>query len=449
MTRFLYALAWLIAAPLIPVRLWWRGRKQPGYRARVGERFGRYGRDETRGGPPGSGTRGGPHETVPRIWIHAVSVGETRAAVPLVDAFAASHPGHRILLTHMTPTGWATGEEVFGDRVERAWLPYDLGFATRAFVRHWRPEIGVILETEIWPRLLQACADAGVPVALANARLSPRSARRYGRFPGLARWAFRNLALVAAQTEDDARRFSGLGARAVSVTGNVKFDLEVPGDIAERGAHLRSLLGAARPVWVAGSTREGEEALLLDALAGVPPGVLLVIVPRHPQRFDEVAALARARGLEPARRSAGQAVQGTTRVVVGDTMGEMLAYYAAADVVLMGGSFLEYGSQNLIEACALGRPVIIGRHTYNFEQAAEGAIDAGAAVRVEDAGAAMKVALEITRDAARRNAMGENARAFVQAHRGAAARLMERLEAMRSGREIGPRPNAAQGRPPG
>ncbi len=205
MTRFLYALAWLIAAPLALVRLGWRGRSQPGYRARVAERYGRY----------------SPAPDVARIWIHAVSVGETRAAAPLVEALAASHPAHRILLTHMTPTGWATGEELFGDRVERAWLPYDLGFATRAFVRHWRPEMGVILETEIWPRMLQSCADGGIPVALANARLSERSARRYARFPALTRWAFGNLALVAAQTEDDARRFTALGARAVTVTGNV------------------------------------------------------------------------------------------------------------------------------------------------------------------------------------------------------------------------------------
>jgi 3-deoxy-D-manno-octulosonic-acid transferase len=422
MTRFLYALAWLLAAPLIPLRLWWRGRRQPGYLARIGERFGRY----------------DPAPAVPRIWIHAVSVGETRAAVPLVEALAARHPGHRILLTHMTPTGWATGVEVFGDRVERSWLPYDLGFATRAFLRHWRPEIGVILETEVWPRLLQECADARVPVALANARLSDRSARRYARVPSLARWAFGNLALVAAQTEHDARRFAALGARDVSVTGNVKFDLEVPADTLERGANLRALLGAARPVWVAGSTREGEEALLLEALAAIPAEVLLVIVPRHPQRFAEVAALARSRGFEPARRSMGEAVRARTRVVVGDTMGEMLAYYAAADLVLMGGSFLEYGSQNLIEACALGRPVIVGRHTYNFEQAAEGAIAAGAAIRVEDVAAAMREAMAITRDLVRRDCMGESGRTFVQAHRGAAARLVECVEALRASRARGP-----------
>jgi 3-deoxy-D-manno-octulosonic-acid transferase len=412
MTRLAYALAWWIAAPLAVLRLYWRARKLPGYAERIGERFGRY----------------EPAPAVPRIWIHAVSVGETRAAAPIVEALAARHPGHRILLTHMTPTGRATGVELFGDRVERAWLPYDMAFAARRFVRHFRPELGVILETELWPRLLEECAGARIPVVLANARLSERSARRYARFPAIARWALGGLAAVAAQTEADARRLRELGAAQVEVTGNVKFDLEVPAGNAERGAGLRRLFGERRPVWVAGSTREGEEALLLDALASMPPEVLLVIVPRHPQRFEEVAALASARGFGVHRRSAESPVPREARVVVGDTMGEMLAYYAAGDVVLMGGSFLEYGSQNLIEACATARPVIFGRHTYNFEQAAEGALAAGAGLRVEDAAGAMAAALELTRDAARRRGMGENASRFVESHRGATRRLLERLE---------------------
>ncbi len=412
MTRLAYALAWWLAAPFVLARLYWRARSLAGYRNRLAERFGRY--DAAAPGP--------------RIWLHAVSVGETRAAAPIVEALAPRYPRHRILLTHMTPTGRATGEEVFGDRVERAWLPYDLGFAVRGFVRHFRPDMGIVLETEIWPRLLEECARAGFPVVLANARLSERSARRYARFPALTRWALSNLAGIAAQTEADARRFTALGALDVAVTGNVKFDLDVPAGVAARAAELRALLGEGRAVWVAGSTREGEEALLLDAFAAMPPEALLVIVPRHPQRFDEVAGLARARGLEPARRSGATPVPAATRVVVGDTMGEMLAYYGAADVVLMGGSFLEYGSQNLIEPCALGKPVIFGRHTYNFEQAAEGALAAGAALRVEDARAAMAAALELTRDGTRRVRMGDCARVFVAAHRGAAARLAAWLE---------------------
>jgi 3-deoxy-D-manno-octulosonic-acid transferase len=413
MMRLVYALAWTIAAPLAVLRLHWRARKLPGYAKRIRERFGRY----------------DPAPDAPRIWIHAVSVGETRAAAPIIEALAARHPGHRILLTHMTPTGRATGEEIFGDRVERAWLPYDLALAVRNFVRHFRPELGIVMETELWPRLLEECAAHGVPVVLANARLSERSRRRYARFPGFARWALANLAAVAAQTEADASRLTSLGARDVVVTCNVKFDLDVPAGIEARARALRELLGESRPVWVAGSTREGEEALLLDAFAAVPPEVLLVIVPRHPQRFAEVAQAAAARGFATARRSDAVAAGEGVRVVVGDSMGEMLAYYGAADVVLMGGSFLEYGSQNLIEACALGRPVIFGRHTWNFEQAAEGAMAADAALRVEDAAGAMAAALALTRDPERRSRMGQNASRFVEAHRGATLRLVERLDA--------------------
>jgi 3-deoxy-D-manno-octulosonic-acid transferase len=414
MTRFLYGLAWLVLAPLAVLRLAWRSRRQRGYLAHVAERFGTY--------PPISPAR--------RIWIHAVSVGETRAAAALVDALAASHPRHRILLTHMTPTGRATGEELFGGRVEQAWLPYDQGFAARRFLAHYRPELGIILETEIWPRLIEECARAGVPVVLANARLSARSARRYGRFPALVRWAFSNLSGIAAQTQTDAQRFAALGAHDVTVTGNVKFDLTVSETQLILGREFRARFGPQRRVWVAGSTREGEEALLLDAFAQLPVAaeVLLVIVPRHPQRFDDVAAMALSRGFATERRSDARPVAAATRVVVGDSMGEMLAYYAAADLVLMGGSLLPFGSQNLIEACALGKPVIVGPHTYNFEEAAESAIHAGAAVRVKDARAALELAAELTRDDSRRAAMGEKGRAFVDAHRGAVPRLMAWLD---------------------
>ena len=410
MTRFLYGLAWLVLAPLAVLRLAWRSRRQSGYLAHLAERFGTY--------PPVSPAR--------RIWIHAVSVGETRAAAPLIAALACSHPGHRILLTHMTPTGRAAGAGHFEGRVDQAWLPYDRGFAARRFLAHYRPELGIILETEIWPRLLEECARARVPVVLANARLSARSARRYARFPALARWAFSNLSGIAAQTQADAERFVALGAHGVAVTGNVKFDLAVPDAMRALGHEFRSRFGAERRVWVAGSTREGEEALLLDAFAQLPasPDVVLVIVPRHPQRFDEVAAMAAARGFATARRSDAGPASTQIRVVVGDSMGEMLAYYAAADVVIMGGSLLAFGSQNLIEACALGKPVIVGPHTYNFEEAAESAIHAGAAVRVKDAREALEFAARLTRDEERRLAMGGKGRAFVEAHRGAVGRLV-------------------------
>lgn len=423
MTRLAYAALWLAAIPFVLLRLAWRSRRQRGYLEAVPERFGAY----------------APSPAGPRIWIHAVSVGETRAAAPIVEALARRHPAHRILVTHMTPTGRATGVELFGDRVERAWLPYDVGFAARRFLAHYRPQFGILLETEIWPRLLEECARAGVPVVLANARMSARSARRYARFPAFTRWALANLSGIAAQTAVDAQRLRALGARAVEVTGNVKFDLALPEDILRRGEEFRARFGASRALWVAGSTREGEEAELLAAFAAMDadPAALLVIVPRHPQRFDEVAAAARARGFVTARRSEGGDVAPDVRILVGDSMGEMLAYYAAADVAIMGGSLLPYGSQNLIEPCALGRPVIVGPHTYNFEEAAGGAIHAGAALRVRDAREALAAAAELSRDTARRERMGESARAFVAAHRGAVDRLMAWLDATLSVRGNG------------
>jgi 3-deoxy-D-manno-octulosonic-acid transferase len=413
MIRALYAALWMLVAPLAVARLAWRARRQPGYLQDLAERFGRY-----RQGGPG-----------PWIWIHAVSVGETRAAALLASALMARFPGHRLLLTHMTPTGRATGIELFGDGAERAWLPYDMAFAVRGFVRHYRPRVGVIMETEVWPRLLEETRRAGVPTVLANARLSERSRRRYARLPRLSTWAFSNLDGVAAQTGADARRFEELGAAPVAVLGNVKFDLTVPPAMESLARELRARWGASRPVWVAGSTREGEEELLLDAFARMPPGPVLVLVPRHPHRFDAVASMAAARGLEAARRSAGKFLPQGVRVVIGDSMGEMLAYYGAADVVVMGGSLLEYGSQNLIEACAMGKPVIVGPHTFNFEEAADGAIAAGAALRVGDAAAALDLAASLSADRMRREAMGEAAAAFVATHRGAVERLADWIAA--------------------
>lgn len=422
--RATYGLLWVAAVPFILARLAWRARKLPGYLDRVGERFGHY----------------DPAAPGPRIWVHAVSVGETRAAAAIVEALAARYPTHRILLTHMTPTGRAAGHEIFGDRVERAWLPYDIGFATRRFFAHFHPEFGIVLETELWPRLLEEAAGAGIPVVLANARLSERSARRYARFPAIARWALEGLAGIAAQTPADAARFVALGAPPPAVTGNVKFDLAVPDDASARGAALRAQFGAERQVWLAGSTREGEEALLLDAFVAQPrpPDVLLVLVPRHPQRFEEVARLAEGRGLRTARRSDARPAGPETQVVVGDSMGEMLAYYAASDIVLMGGSFLEYGSQNLIEPCAMGKPVIVGPSTFNFEQAADGAIASGGGLRVPDAATAMAAARALSEDEPRRARMGAAARRFVEGHRGAVARLMAWLgEALAASRGPG------------
>jgi 3-deoxy-D-manno-octulosonic-acid transferase len=421
MTRLLYSIMWWLALPAVLARLWWRGRKEPGYRRRLGERLGFYGRRL-------------PEQLT--IMVHAVSVGETRAAEPLIEALLAEWPGCRILLTHMTPTGRATGQALFahhGARVVQSYLPYDTGFMVGRFLRHFAPRAVILMETEVWPNLIAGCAAHQVPVALVNARLSERSLRRGQRFGGLMTGAARALTLVAAQTEADAARIGSLGAPEVRVTGSIKFDVVPPAAALETGAWLRAQVGE-RPVLLCASTREGEEALILDAwqrMAARPQGMLLALVPRHPQRFDDVARLAEAQGLTVRRRSQlGQGLEaglGEADVLLGDSMGEMFAYYAACDCAFIGGSLLPLGGQNLIEACALGTPVLVGAHTFNFAQATEEAVAAGAALRVNDADELLRQAASLLGDAPQRTAMGERALAFAGHHRGATARTVELL----------------------
>ena len=407
--RLLYTLLLYLLLPYIGLRLAWRSLRQRGYLAHVGERFGRYG--ET------------PKE--PLIWVHAVSVGETRAAEPLIRALVRRHPGHRVLLTHMTPTGREAGVALYGAEVARCYLPYDYPGAVGRFLRHFRPRAGLLMETEIWPNLIHACRERGIPLTLVNARLSEKSFSGYRRFPRLARESLGALAGIAAQSEDDARRLAALGARAPRVTGSVKFDIVPPAAQLEIGRQWRRGHGE-RPVLLAASTREGEEPLVLEALAGLDvPGLLAVIVPRHPQRFDEVARLLDARGLRYQRRSAGSEVAPDTRVLLGDSMGEMFAYYAACDVAFIGGSLVPAGGQNLIEACAAGRPALIGPSTYNFAEATELAVRAGAAVQVRDAVSLAREAGRLLSDRAAAGRMGEAGLAFCAAHRGATERVLE------------------------
>jgi len=418
--RVLYSLMWWLALPLVLGRLWWRGRREPGYRTHLGERLGFYG--------PRLDRR-------PTIMVHAVSVGETRAAEPLIEALLAARPDARILLTHMTPTGRATGKALFakqnehGDRVIQSFLPYDTGFMVGRFLRHFEPAICILMETEVWPNLIHGCAKQGVPVALVNARLSEKSLRRGRKIGALMTDAARAITLVAAQTDADAERIASLGAPKVAVTGSIKFDVVPPQAALDIGAMLRARF-AERPVLLCASTREGEEALILDAYKAMdkrPPGMLLVLVPRHPQRFDEVARMAGERGLTLARRSA-LPDRVDTDVLLGDSMGEMFAYYAACDCAFIGGSLLPLGGQNLIEACALGRPVLVGEHTFNFLQATEEAVAGAAALRVPDASALLRAAAGLLDDDGRRAAMGAHALAFAARHRGATVRTVELLQ---------------------
>jgi len=419
MPRLLYSLLFTLAQPLVWLRLVWRARKQPEYLRHIGERYGFY-----------------PQPAPGRLlWLHVVSVGETRAAEPLIKALLESCPEHALLLTHMTPTGRATGGELIakhGARLLQAYLPYDLPDACARFFAHFQPELGLLMETELWPNLIAAAARRSIPLALVNARLSARSQRGYARLSPLIRPALAALTAVAAQTEADADRLRAIGAQRISVLGNIKFDVTPAPEKIQLGRVWRSAL-AGRPVWLAASTREGEETLIVDAFLDIArPDLLLLIVPRHPQRFDEVAALLDARRLSYCRRSAAAFPTAQTRVWLGDSMGEMPAYFAVADLALIGGTLLPFGGQNLIEAAACGCPVLVGPHTYNFAQATEDAVACGAARRIIDAPEAGGAVHELLDDGPALATMRAAAAQFSQAHRGATARTLALIKEMMS-----------------
>ena len=412
-TRVGYTVFLYLLLPYIGLRLLWRGRKQPGYRRHIAERFGFF-RSQT---------------SKPIIWLHAVSVGETRAALPLIQQLQTRYPQHQILLTHMTPTGRDTGEELFGDSVLHGYLPYDFPCAVRRFLKHFKPAIGLLMETEIWFNLIHACNTSRIPVLLINARLSEKSARKYAKFAQLTQESLQGLSAIAAQTDVDAARLSALGAKHIQITGNLKFDISPPRSAIELGQVLRQQFGEGRPIFLAASTREGEETLLLDVVQHTDiPDLLTVIVPRHPQRFDAVAALLDKHGIRYQRRSANQAVLPQTQVVLGDSMGEMFAYYSACDIAFIGGSLLPLGGQNLIEACALGKPVLLGPHTYNFAEVSELAVAAGAAIRVQNADELLTQVAVLSQDKHKQQKMGQAGLDFSRQHQGATERVLRLME---------------------
>jgi 3-deoxy-D-manno-octulosonic-acid transferase len=409
LARHAYSLLLRALVPAALARVWWRGRREPLYRTAWPERLGFGARDATPG----------------RLWLHAVSLGETRAAAALVHALRLQRPGVRLLLTHGTATGREAGHALLRDGDAQAWLPWDTPGAVRRFLRAHRPLAGVLMETEVWPNLLHAAAAQGVPMLLASARLSERSLARAKRLDALMRPAARLVARVLAQTYGDARRLREAGAGDVVVCGNLKFDVDPDPALLDRGRRWRRSI--PRPVVLAASTREGEEAPLLQHWRRLPaPRPLLLLVPRHPQRFDAVADLVAGAGLALARRSRwaetppADALQAD--VWLGDSMGEMPLYYATAHVALLGGSFERFGGQNLIEAAACGCPVVMGPHTYNFAQAAEHSLAAGASHRVADLAEGVARAVSLAADPAH-DAMSQRCQAFADAHRGAAARI--------------------------
>lgn len=416
--RLLYTLALYLATPLVVLYLLYRSLKAPAYRRHWNERFGFY------RGPARNGR-------APLVWIHAVSVGETQAAAPLVQALRRERPDLEILMTHMTPTGRATSARLFEGEMATCYLPYDFPGAVARFYRHYQPTVGLLMETEVWPNLVAAGKAQGVPFALVNARLSAKSLARGQRYLRLSREALSGIP-VWAQTASDAARFEELGAGSIEVFGNLKFDVEIGPAAHAAGERFRRWIGG-RPVLLAASTRAGEELLILDALrhAALPLYTLLVLVPRHPERFAEVTDLARSKGFAAMRRTQSeQGIPPEVQVWVGDSMGEMLGYCLAADVVFVGGGLLPFGTHNLIEPCAAGRPVLVGPHTFNFAEAAEAAIKAGAALRVRDADALFAAAAPLLADPTLRLAMGEKARAFAAQHRGATGRTVAAVQTL-------------------
>ena len=431
-----YQLGWHVLLPIVLLRLWWRGRKDSGYRQSISERFGFSLRVR-----PGA------------IWIHAVSVGETRAAQPLIETYLQQ--GKSILLTCMTPNGRRTGAAIFAEaiaegRLQQVYLPYDLCWSVERFLKAAKPEMGLFMETEAWPTIVFRAAEIKLPVFLINARLSERSARRVARFGNAGRSLFQAFAGILAQTELDAGRYRALGVKQCEVVGNLKFDVVLNPILVERGLAWRAHLEKNNRLMVsAASTREGEEAIileawqaLLEASTSLPsdPPPLLCIVPRHPERFAEVAELIRASGLTVLQRSAidldvtdlHNRIDLKTAVVLGDSMGEMPLYYSASDLVVMGGSLMPLGGQNLIEACAAGCPVVLGEHTFNFQQASQDAIDCGAAIRVEGNGSlAVELADAISRilqNKGQRQAMAEAALRYAADYRGATTRILDALQ---------------------
>ncbi len=402
--------------PLVAVRLWRRGRKEPGYRMHMAERFGFFPNL-----PADCAAR-------PVLWVHAVSVGETRAAEPLIHALLGQYPDHVVLLTHMTPTGRTTGRTLFGEqhRMMQCYLPYDTGWMVGRFLRHFAPRVCILMETEVWPNAIAQCAKHQVPILLANARLSERSLKKAQRLSALMTEAAHQINCIGAQTEADALRLRQLGARNVQVTGSIKFDVTPSEAMIAKGMQLRARIGK-RAVLSCAITRDGEEALILEALRNTDIGdALLLIVPRHPQRFDDVAEMIAAHGFSMCRRSAiGDApLPPDVRILLGDSMGEMFAYHAVSDIVFIGGSLLPLGGHNLIEACAMGKPVLIGPHTFNFAAVTDDAIASGAAVRITDARDLLMQAMRLLHDESARVCMSENATAFARQHRGATARTM-------------------------
>ncbi len=413
----LYSLLLYLALPLVLLRLLWRSRRAPAYRRRWRERLGLYGDQPMRAG----------------LWIHAVSVGEAQAAEPLIKHFLDRYPEDGVMVTTTTPTGSDRVRALFEERVRHVYTPFDLIPVMDRFLGRVRPRLVVVMETEIWPNMLRACCMRGIPVVLANARLSPGSAQGYARLGGFTRETFARIRTIAAQGAADAERFRALGAPAdrVQVVGSIKFDVRVPASLRERAEVMRRIWDTQRPVWVAASTHEGEEEQILAAhrqiLARLPMA-LLVLVPRHPERFERVATLVTRQGFKLVRRSKDGPGDPEATVFLGDTMGELQVFLAAADAAFIGGSLVPVGGHNLLEAAAVGVPAAIGPEVFNFAGITRLLVSEGAAVQVGNIQELVRCIGDWLCDAALRARIGENGRRVVEENRGALKRLLSLLD---------------------
>ncbi|MGG2395597.1 lipid IV(A) 3-deoxy-D-manno-octulosonic acid transferase [Pseudomonas sp. SH1-B] len=426
MNRLFYTLLLHLALPLIALRLALRARKAPAYARRIKERF----------------SFALPVMQPGGIWVHAVSVGESIAAAPMIRALQARHPELPITVTCMTPTGSERIQALFGDSVQHCYLPYDLPWAAARFLDRARPRLAVVMETELWPNHIHQCAKRGIPVALANARLSERSARGYARFGKLTAPMLAELSLIAVQTQAEAQRFAELGARTdcVEVTGSIKFDLKIDAELPQRAAELRHHWHAEqRPVWIAASTHAGEDEIVLAAhrqLLVTQPNALLILVPRHPERFNSVYELCLSQGLATRRRSTGAAVQDADQILLGDTMGELLFLYALADIAFVGGSLVANGGHNLLEPAALGKPVLSGPHLFNFLEIAAQLRDAGALSEVDGSEQLADRVATLLNAPGEIRRMSEAGLDVLKANQGALERLLVGLERLLAGRRL-------------
>jgi 3-deoxy-D-manno-octulosonic-acid transferase len=412
--RHIYTILMVLLLPVYVFHLLWRGIRNHDYWRRWFERFGSYPFEH--------------REDV--IWVHAVSVGEVQAALPLIQKIQAQYPEHGVLVTTTTPTGSNRVREALGEDVSHVYAPYDLPFVINNFLQHFQPALAVIMETEIWPNIYYHCQRRGIPLVLANARMSERSARGYAKLKRLTCATLQRTSWIAAQTRDDADRLVQLGASVdrLTVTGSVKVDVRIPASLHEQAAVLRRDWGNDRTVWIAASTHETEEDTLLNVyeqLLELAPELMLVLVPRHPERFGRVANLCQKRGLVTVLRSEGRACTPDTQVFIGDSMGELPLFYAAADIAFVGGSLIPHGGQNLIEAAALGKPVIVGPHMFNFSEITRMLVAAGAVVQVGDQQQLAQTMRNWLQDPGLRNSIGEKGLEVVERNRGAVDRLME------------------------